>query len=80
MSTISHGVTQSIPAVEIAYHADSLRIGCPHRKETTLDAIDGSEMGTQKTPGMLVATFVEQVEVQVSNLWTEAVWRNQGML
>ena len=66
-------MTPSVPAVEVADYADALRVGCPHAKQDSGNAVDFVRMRAQEGAGMAVPAFGEQVQVEIAHLRTEGI-------
>ena len=60
----THGVPAGVPGVEIADHADAVRIGCPDGEIDPLDPIDRAELGPQLAVAVPVSPFGQQVEIE----------------
>ena len=43
----AHGMAAAVPEIEIADHADALRIGRPHREADAADAVERDDVGAE---------------------------------
>src|SRR3569623_1344264 len=69
----AHGVRAVVPIIEVADHANALCIRCEHDKGYAAHAFHRHRMGTELIEKLLMATFAEQIEIEIAQLWREAV-------
>jgi len=63
-----HGMTATVPAIEIADYADAFCIGRPYCETEARYPIDFMHMSTQKTIGMTVTALAEKMKIEISQL------------
>ena len=72
-----HRVGPAVPVVEVAGQADALRAGGPHREGRALhgsgDPVVGAGVRAEHVPELLVATFADQVQVDLAQRRQEPV-------
>ncbi len=71
--THPHGMTATVPAVEIADHADALGIRRPHGEEHAAHAVHVAVVGAEDPVGMPELAFGEEMEIDVRDLRRIAV-------
>src|SRR5438874_2700362 len=64
---LAHGMYSSIPAVEIADHADALRVGRPNCEINSRIAIDCPEMRAEFIVNAPVLSFHKQMQVDLAH-------------
>ena len=69
----AHGVRTVVPVVEVADHADALRIRCEHHKSYAAHAFHRHRMRTELVVQILVAAFAEQIKVEIAQHRRKAV-------
>src|SRR6202166_2194936 len=69
----SHGMAPAVPAVEITYDADALRIGGPDGKSRTCVPVDLGQVRAQFLVDIIVVTFLVEVHVQLAENGTIGV-------
>ena len=66
-------MTQTIPVIEIAHHADPGSVRSPYRKQGPRDAVDQARMRAQNPVSMQMSTLVEEVQIIEAQLRTKIV-------
>ena len=79
-AAITHGMTASIPVIEIPGHAHPHGVGSPDGKTHPGNAIHGERMRAEHAPKLPMAAFGEQVQIQFAQLGRERVGIRPGML
>src|SRR5207245_9338258 len=69
----AHRVNATVPPVEVADHAHGACIGRPHRERRAVDALVLAHVRAEVVPELLVATLADEVEVELTERWPEAV-------
>ena len=69
----AHGMAAAVPEIEIADHADALRIGRPHREADASDAVERDDMGTELFVQPQVVALAQQVQIVVGEQGREAI-------
>ncbi len=60
-ATGTHGVTASIPVVELPDNTDTRRIGCPSGKEGAVNVTNTPLVGAENAVGVVVIAFGKKV-------------------
>ena len=63
-----HGVAPAIPAIEIPHHADTFRIGRPHRKTDAGYSVNFMFVRTEETIGMTVFPRAVKMKIEIRQL------------
>src|SRR3546814_11488994 len=69
----SHDVAAAVPAVEVAHHADALRVGRPDGEAHAFDAFDAARMRAELLEDAAVRPLGHQVKVELAEERREAV-------
>src|SRR3546814_18876133 len=69
----SHDVAAAVPAVEVAHHADALRVGRPDGEAHAFDAFDAARMRAALLEDAAVRPLGHQVTVALAEERREAV-------
>ena len=68
-----HRMPPGIPEIEIADHADPLRVGRQHHEGDAIDAIERHRMRAKLVVNPLMGAFAEQIKVEVGQYGRKAV-------
>ena len=64
-AAIAHRMPAAVPVIEVADHADSLRVGGPDGEVDSAKPLMRSEVGTEPLVIAIVRPFAEQVQVEI---------------
>ncbi len=62
-----------VPRIEVADHRDALGVGRPHREAHARDALDRHDIGAERLGQLEVPSFVEQMQIELTQQWAEGV-------
>jgi hypothetical protein len=66
-------VAAAVPFIEVSDYADTFGIRRPNREQNTRDTIDLVVMSAEKSIGMTMATFTEDMKIKVREVYPEVI-------